>query len=114
MWGVSGRSLGRLFGGVEESEELRVEADAPLPKITGTLLNVLLIVALFLMVVRPGDLVHADKHGAVVLPRGKAGEVIEAAALMARREAVVLDACRAPGADAAAIKQAMLDMAKVT
>lgn len=66
------------------------------------------------MVVRPGDLVHADKHGAVTLPRGKAGEVIEAAKLMARREAVVLDACRAPGADAAAIKQAMLDMAKVT
>ena len=44
-----------IADGVEESEELRVEADAPLPKITGTLLNVLLIVALYLMVVRPGD-----------------------------------------------------------
>jgi regulator of RNase E activity RraA len=64
--------------------------------------------------VNSGDLVHADKHGATVLPRGKVDEVLEAADLMSRREAVVLKAAQAPGADAAAIKQAMFEMAKVT
>lgn len=66
------------------------------------------------MTVNSGDLVHADKHGATVLPRGKVDEVLEAAGLMARREAVVLKAAQAPGADSAAIKQAWLEMAKVT
>ncbi len=66
------------------------------------------------MTVNSGDLVHADKHGATVLPRGKVDEVLEAADLMSRREAVVLKAAQAPGADAAAIKQAMFEMAKVT
>lgn len=66
------------------------------------------------MVVRTGDLLHADRHGAVVIPRGKAGAVIEAARLMARRERVVLEAARAPGADAAALKAAMIAMTKVT
>jgi len=66
------------------------------------------------MTVQTGDLIHADRHGAVVVPRGKAKDVVEAAQLIARREKVVLDAARAPGADVASIKQAMLDMAKVT
>ncbi len=66
------------------------------------------------MTVNSGDLVHADKHGATVLPRGKVDEILVAAGLMARREAVVLKAAQAPGADAAAIKQAWLEMAKVT
>jgi regulator of RNase E activity RraA len=65
------------------------------------------------MVVRSGDLIHADRHGAVVVPRGKAGAVIEAAGLMSRREAVVLEATRAPGADAESIKAAMIAMTKV-
>ena len=70
-------------------------------------------VAISGMTVNSGDLVHADKHGATVLPRGKAAEVLKAADLMRRREAVVLKAAQAPGADAEAIKQAWLEMAKV-
>lgn len=66
------------------------------------------------MVVQSRDLIHADRHGAVVIPRGKTREVIDAAALIARREAVILDAAKAPGSDVAAIKQAMIDSAKVT
>ena len=65
------------------------------------------------MQVRSGDLVHADRHGAVTLPRGKADEVLEAAALIARREAVMLEAARAKGATIDSIKQAMIDAAKV-
>ena len=66
------------------------------------------------MVVRSGDLVHADRHGAVVLPRGKADEVVEAAAKIARREAVVLKAARAKGATLEAITRAMNESAKVS
>ena len=65
------------------------------------------------MVVRSGDLIHADRHGAVAIPRGKAGAVIEAARLMVRREAVVLEAARAPGAGVDSIKAAMIAMTKV-
>lgn len=66
------------------------------------------------MVVRSGDLIHADRHGAVVIPHDAAREIPAAAELMARREAVILDAAKAPGATVDTIKQAMLDSAKVT
>ena len=66
------------------------------------------------MVVKSGDLVHADMHGAVVVPREVARDVPEAAALMVRREAVILEAARAPGANAASIATAMMESAKVT
>ncbi len=49
------------------------------------------------MVVSPDDLVHADRHGAVVIPREAAAKLPAAADLLARREKVVLDACRKPG-----------------
>jgi regulator of RNase E activity RraA len=65
------------------------------------------------MVVQSRELIHADRHGAVVIPAGKAREVIEAAGLMARREAVVLEAAKA-GAGIEAIKQAMIASAKIT
>jgi len=48
------------------------------------------------MTVRPGDLVHADRHGAVVVPAEAAREIPKAAALIARREAVILEASRRP------------------
>ena len=66
------------------------------------------------MVVKSGDLVHADMHGAVVVPQEVACDVPEAAALMVRREAVILEAARAPGANAASIATAMMESAKVT
>jgi regulator of RNase E activity RraA len=48
------------------------------------------------MVVRSGDLIHADKHGAVVIPHGVADKVAGAFDLMSRREAVVIEAARSP------------------
>ena len=65
------------------------------------------------MIVSPDDIVHADRHGAVVIPREAAAKVPEMAALLARREKVVLDACRKPGfkaADLAAIFARMDDI----
>lgn len=47
------------------------------------------------MVVRSGDLVHADRHGAVVIPHEVADQVAGAFDLMSRREAVVIEAARA-------------------
>lgn len=43
-----------LADGVEESEELRLHADARGPKAVGMALNVVIVVFLFLMVVKPG------------------------------------------------------------
>jgi len=48
------------------------------------------------MVVRSGDLIHADKHGAVVIPHDVADKVAGAFDLMSRREAVVIEASRDP------------------
>ncbi len=49
------------------------------------------------MQVKPGDLIHADRHGAVVVPHEVARDISAAAARIVRKEAVILDACRKPG-----------------
>jgi regulator of RNase E activity RraA len=54
-------------------------------------------VDVFGMVVGSNDLIHADRHGAVVIPHAVAREVAAAAALCGRREAPILAAARAPG-----------------
>jgi regulator of RNase E activity RraA len=59
------------------------------------------------MTVRSGDLVHADRHGAVVIPLEVAREVPAKAELMARREKVILDAARAPGFSVEKLRHAM-------
>jgi regulator of RNase E activity RraA len=49
------------------------------------------------MHVSPGDLIHADRHGAVIVPPDAVTEVPNAAALIARREAVLIGAAKQPG-----------------
>ncbi len=49
------------------------------------------------MRVLPGDLIHADKHGAALIPPGMAKELPRAIELNQRQEAPVLAAARAPG-----------------
>jgi regulator of RNase E activity RraA len=49
------------------------------------------------MIVSANDVIHADRHGAVVVPAEAVKEVPAAAALLARREKVIIDAARAPG-----------------
>jgi regulator of RNase E activity RraA len=46
------------------------------------------------MTVRPGDLIHADRHGAVVLPADRLAELMMAVDLCTRREAPILAAAR--------------------
>ena len=49
------------------------------------------------MSVRPGDLIHADRHGAVVVPADVAADVPAAAAKIAAAERVLIDAARSDG-----------------
>ncbi len=48
------------------------------------------------MTVRHGDLVHADRHGAVVIPYEVADKVAAAVDLLVRKEKEILDAARDP------------------
>ena len=49
------------------------------------------------MLVRSGDIVHADRHGAVTIPEAVAAKIPAACDLLARKEAVILEMARAPG-----------------
>jgi len=60
------------------------------------------------MSVGSGDLVHADRHGAVVIPHALARGVVDAAARVARIEAVVIGACTARGFSVAKLKDAIV------
>lgn len=51
------------------------------------------------MRVRPGDLVHADRHGAVVIPEDVAASLPEAAAAIGRAESVLIEASKKPDFD---------------
>ena len=65
------------------------------------------------MAVADGDLIHADQHGAVVIPWGVAGQVPEAAAQIARREAVIIGAAQQPNFNIDKLRKAFGDAAKV-
>jgi regulator of RNase E activity RraA len=58
------------------------------------------------MAVRSGDLIHADRHGAVVVPVGTIDGMKAAAAGLAAKEAKVIEAAKS-GQGLAAIKAAM-------
>ncbi|MBY6048676.1 RraA family protein [Vannielia litorea] len=56
-------------------------------------------VTVFGMTIADGDLVHADRHGALVIPEPYIASIAAAIAKMQKTEAIVLDAARAPGFD---------------
>ena len=65
------------------------------------------------MRVRHGDIVHADRHGAVVIPAAAVAEIPAAVELLQRREAVILEAARAPGFDIEKLRKATGDAADI-
>ena len=48
------------------------------------------------LVVSPGDLIHADKHGVLVIPREIASEVAEAARRVEESERRLINLCKSP------------------
>ena len=64
------------------------------------------------MDVKTNDLVHADQHGAVIIPIEVARDVPAAAQKIIDREAIVLEACKAPGAGIESIKAAIAKAAE--
>ena len=59
------------------------------------------------------DLIHADQHGAVVIPHEAAAELPAAVELISRREAVILSAAREPDFDIDKLKAAMAGAAEI-
>jgi regulator of RNase E activity RraA len=64
-------------------------------------------VNVFGMEAASADLIHADRHGAVVVPTEKIAAMRSALDKLAAREKAIIDAARAPGANVATIKAAM-------
>lgn len=56
-------------------------------------------VTLFGLIINPGDLIHADRHGAVIIPKDAQAQLPQAIETMISRERIVLDAARAAGFD---------------
>jgi regulator of RNase E activity RraA len=48
------------------------------------------------LTVRPGDLIHADKHGALLVPHTIARDIPRAAAELEERERRIIDYCQSP------------------
>jgi regulator of RNase E activity RraA len=64
------------------------------------------------MRVSDGDVIHADQHGAVVIPHGVCGEIRQAADLIIRRERVIIAAAQRPGFDVEALRRAQREAAE--
>ena len=64
-------------------------------------------VTIHAMAVKSGDLIHADRHGAVIVPGEKIDAMAAALDGLNQQEARIIAAARARGATAASIKAAM-------
>ncbi len=64
-------------------------------------------VNVFGMVARDEDVIHADFHGAVIIPADAVRKLPDAIELIARREKVILDTARAPGFTSAKMREAL-------
>ena len=65
------------------------------------------------MHVQHEDVVHADRHGAVVIPHDAVRKIPAAIELGARREKVILDICRAPDFTVAKLHEAIARMDEI-
>jgi regulator of RNase E activity RraA len=65
------------------------------------------------MRVRDGDLIHADQHGAVVIPHEAAAGIGAAVRLIQARERVTIEAARQPGFNAEKLRAARGEAAKL-
>jgi len=62
------------------------------------------------LIVRPGDLVHADQHGAIAIPHEIAPRIPDAAAKIEARERTMIGVCQKPGVALEELKAARREM----
>jgi regulator of RNase E activity RraA len=65
------------------------------------------------MIVRSGDLIHADRHGACVIPHEVAAKIPAMCDLLARKEAVILGAARSKGFSMVQLREALNKMDEI-
>jgi len=65
------------------------------------------------MVVKSGDIIHADQHGAVVVPEDEIEKLAGAIDFMARKEKVILDVAKAPGFNFEKLKTAIAEQDEI-
>lgn len=65
------------------------------------------------MKVSPGDLIHADQHGAVIIPIEVAAKVKAAADIIAANEAVIIEAAQQPGFNIDQLRKAWADLEEI-
>ena len=63
--------------------------------------------------VRHNDLIHADRHGAVVIPNELAEKLPKAIELLLKREKIILDACKRKDFGFEVLKKAILDSSRI-
>ena len=65
------------------------------------------------MAVKSGDLIHADRHGAIVIPLDIAAKLPDAAELCGRRETPILDIARSQSFSLEKLKEALARSAEI-
>ena len=70
-------------------------------------------ISIFGMEVNHNDLLHADRHGAVVIPAELSQKLPEAIELMISREKVILDACKREDFNYQVLRQAIIKSAEI-
>jgi regulator of RNase E activity RraA len=65
------------------------------------------------MTVKSGDLIHADRHGAIVIPLDVAAKVPDAAELCGRRETPILEIARSSSFSLEKLKEALARSAEI-
>ena len=65
------------------------------------------------MIVRSGDLIHADRHGACIIPHAVADKIPAACDLLARKEAVILGVARSKGFNIEQLREALNKMDEI-
>ena len=71
-------------------------------------------VTVFGMAVRPNDLIHADRHGGVVIPAEHIERMAWAIDVVMRKEVPILTAARTPGFNAEKLRAAWLEADKIS
>jgi regulator of RNase E activity RraA len=59
------------------------------------------------MAVKSGELIHADRHGAIVVPSDKIEEMMKAMEVLTEKEAKIIQAARDPDMTLEKLKAAM-------